>query len=54
VEKIDLKKALKHLYQTSAKEVVQVEIPTFKLGVPLGSAVPDLLTVSDAILAQFP
>jgi hypothetical protein len=30
VEKIDLKKDLKHLYQPSAKEVVQVEVPTFK------------------------
>jgi len=29
VQKIDLKKDLKHLYQPSAKEVVQVEVPTF-------------------------
>jgi len=29
VKKIDLKKDLKHLYQPSAKEVVQVEVPTF-------------------------
>jgi len=29
VEKIDLRKELKHLYQPSAKEVVQVEVPTF-------------------------
>lgn len=28
--KIDLKKELKHLYQPSAKEVVQVEVPRFK------------------------
>jgi hypothetical protein len=28
VEKIDLKKELKHLYQASAKEVVQVDVPT--------------------------
>ena len=28
--KVDLKKELKHLYQTSAKEVVQVEVPTFQ------------------------
>ena len=27
--KLDLKKELKHLYQPSAKEVVQVEVPTF-------------------------
>ena len=30
MEKIDLKKELKHLYQASAKEAAQVEIPTFK------------------------
>lgn len=28
--KVDLKKELKHLYQPSAKEVVEVEVPTFK------------------------
>jgi len=27
VEKIDLKKELRHLYQPSAKEVVQVDVP---------------------------
>jgi hypothetical protein len=30
VQKIDLKKDLKQLYQPSAKEVVQVEVPTFQ------------------------
>lgn len=30
MEKIDLKKDLKHLYQASAKEVTRVEVPTFK------------------------
>lgn len=30
MEKIDLKKELKHLYQASAKEVVQVEVPAFR------------------------
>lgn len=29
MEKIDLKKDLKHLYQPSAKEVVEVDVPTF-------------------------
>ena len=29
MQKIDLKKDLKHLYKPSAKEVVQVEVPTF-------------------------
>jgi hypothetical protein len=30
VQKIDLKKELKHLYQSSAKEVVQVDVPTLR------------------------
>jgi len=30
VPKIDLKKELKHLYQPSAKEVIQVEVPSFQ------------------------
>ena len=30
MSKIDLKKELKHLYQPSAKEVVQVEVPAFQ------------------------
>jgi len=30
VQKIDLKKELKHLYQPSTKEVVQVEVPTYQ------------------------
>lgn len=30
MEKIDLKKELKHLYAPPTKEVVQVEVPTFK------------------------
>lgn len=30
MQKIDLKKELKHLYQPSAKEVVQVDVPTFR------------------------
>jgi hypothetical protein len=30
VQKTDLKKELKHLYQPSAKEVVQVDVPTFR------------------------
>lgn len=30
MQKIDLKKELKHLYQPSAKEVLQVEVPTFQ------------------------
>lgn len=27
MEKVDLKKELKHLYQSSAKEVIEVEVP---------------------------
>lgn len=30
MKKVDLKKELKHLYQASAKEVVQVEVPALK------------------------
>lgn len=30
MQKIDLKKELKHLYQPSAKEVVQVDVPTLR------------------------
>ena len=30
MQKIDLKKELKHFYQPSAKEVVQVEVPAFQ------------------------
>ena len=30
MQKIDLKKELKHLYQPSAKEVAQVDVPTFQ------------------------
>ncbi|AGX86293.1 GyrI-like domain-containing protein [Candidatus Symbiobacter mobilis] len=30
MQKIDIKKELKHLYQPSVKEVVQVEVPTFQ------------------------
>lgn len=30
MEKIDLKKDMKHLYQPSAKEVAKVDVPTFK------------------------
>lgn len=30
MQKIDLKKELKHLYQTSAKEIVQVDVPAFQ------------------------
>ena len=29
MQKVDLKRELKHLYQPSAKEVVQVEVPAF-------------------------
>lgn len=29
MEKLDLKKDLKHLYRASAKEVVEVEVPVF-------------------------
>jgi len=30
MEKVDLKKELKHLYRPSAKDVVQVDVPPFR------------------------
>lgn len=41
MEKIDLKKGMKHLYQASAKEVVQVEVPPFKFLMADGEGDPN-------------
>lgn len=41
MKKIDLKKDLKHLYQPSAKEVVQVEVPAFKFLMVDGAGDPN-------------
>lgn len=41
MEKIDLRRELKHLYQPSAKEVVQVEVPTFNFLIVDGAGDPN-------------
>jgi hypothetical protein len=41
VQKIDLRKELKQLYRPSAKEVVQVEVPTFRFLMIDGEGDPD-------------
>lgn len=42
MKKIDLKKDLKHLYQASAKEVVQVDVPAFKFLMIDGKGDPNI------------
>lgn len=42
MKKVDLKKELKQLYQASAKEVVQVEVPTFKFLMVDGKGDPNV------------
>jgi hypothetical protein len=50
VDKIDFKKELKHLYQPSAKEVVQVDVPTANFLMVDGEGDPNTSqTYSDAI-----
>jgi hypothetical protein len=44
MEKIDLKKKLKHLYQPSTKEIVQVEVPTFRFLMIDGEGDPNTST----------
>ena len=52
--KIDLKKELKHLYQPSAKEVVQVDVPTMNYLMVDGTGDPNTSqTYSDAVAALF-
>jgi hypothetical protein len=41
MEKVDLKKELKHLYQPSTKDVVQVEVPAFRFLMIDGQGDPD-------------
>jgi hypothetical protein len=54
MEKIDLKKELKHLYQPSAKEVVQVEVPTMNYLMVDGKGDPNTSQAySDAVEALF-
>jgi len=54
VEKIDLKKELRHLYQPSAKEVVQVDVPVMNYLMVDGEGDPNTSQVfSDAVEALF-
>jgi hypothetical protein len=54
MEKIDLKRKLKHLYQPSAKEVVQVDVPTMNYLMVDGEGDPNSSQVfSDAVEALF-
>jgi len=52
--KVDLKKELKHLYQPSAKEVVQVDVPTMNYLMVDGMGDPNTSqTYADAVAALF-
>ncbi|MDO8811586.1 MAG: GyrI-like domain-containing protein [Gallionella sp.] len=54
MEKLDLKKELKHLYQASAKEVVQVEVPTMNYLMVDGEGDPNTATIfAEAVEALF-
>jgi hypothetical protein len=54
MEKIDLKKELKHLYHPSAKEVVQVEVPTMNYLMLDGEGDPNASqTYADAVESLF-
>ena len=54
MEKIDFKKRLKHLYQPSAKEVVQVDVPTLNFLMVDGEGDPNTAQAySEAVEALF-
>lgn len=54
MEKVDFKKELKHLYQSSAKEVVQIDVPTMNYLMVDGEGDPNTSQVySDAVEALF-
>lgn len=54
MEKLDLKKELKHLYQTSAKEVVEVEVPTMNYLMVDGEGDPNTVSsFAEAVEALF-
>ena len=55
MEKVDLKKELKHLYQPSTKEVVRVDVPAMKYLMVDGDGDPNTSqTFKDAVEALFP
>jgi len=53
MQKIDLKKELKQLYQPSAKEVVRVEVPTFQFLMIDGMGDPNTSRYAEAVEALF-
>lgn len=54
MEKVNLKKELKHLYQPSAKEVVQIDVPTMNYLMVDGEGDPNTSQAySDAVEALF-
>lgn len=54
MKKVDLKKELKHLYQPSAKEVVQIDVPTMNYLMVDGEGDPNTSQAySDAVEALF-
>ena len=54
MRKIDLKRELKHLYQPSAKEVVQVEVPAFRFLMIDGEGDPNTsVRYAEAVQALF-
>ncbi len=54
MEKVDLKKELKHLYQPSAKEVVQIDVPTMNYLMVDGEGDPNTSQAySDAVEVLF-
>ncbi len=54
MKKLDLKKELKHLYQTSAKEVVEVEVPTMNYLMVDGEGDPNTVSAfAEAVEALF-
>ncbi|ABQ24991.1 GyrI-like domain-containing protein [Geotalea uraniireducens] len=55
MEKMDLKKTLKHLYQPSAKEIVRVDVPEMNFLMVDGEGDPNTSqSFSDAIEALYP
>jgi len=54
MKKVDLKKELKHLYQPSAKEVVQIDVPTMNYLMVDGEGDPNTSQAySDAVEVLF-
>jgi hypothetical protein len=54
MRKVDLKRELKHLYQPSAKEVVQVEVPAFRFLMIDGEGDPNTsVRYAEAVQALF-